>query len=124
VSNGGILGRDLTVVTRSIRWTSNLPDRADVAARGGAGVARGQTATTSRGTWWRVEAQNWLRLHRSTDPWPRHHFWWLFWLRGVMVVAQLARAATAEGARRANDGESSTDPPIRGQDTTFGGYFG
>jgi hypothetical protein len=107
--DGGVLGGDMTVVTGSIRWTGNLPDRADVAARGGAGVARGQTATTSRGVWWRVEAQNWLRLHKSTDPGPRHHFWWLFWPRGVTVVAQLARAATAGGARRADDGGSSTD---------------
>jgi hypothetical protein len=102
VSDGGVLGGDLIVVTGSIRWTGNLPDRADMAARW-------QTATTSRGAWWRVEAQNWLRLHRSTDPGPRHHFWWLFWLRGVTVVVQLARAATVEGARRADDGESSID---------------
>jgi hypothetical protein len=105
----GFLGGDLTIITRSITWTSNLPDKVDVAARGGAGVARGQTATTSRGAWWHVEAQNWLRLHRYTDPRSKHHFWWLFWLRGVMVVAQLARAATARGARRADDGGSSTD---------------
>jgi hypothetical protein len=32
----------MTVVTGSIRWTGNLLDRADVVARGGAGVARGQ----------------------------------------------------------------------------------
>ena len=53
-SDGGVLGGDLTVVTGSIRWTSNLPDRADVVARRGARLARGQTATTSRargGAW-------------------------------------------------------------------------
>jgi hypothetical protein len=49
--DGGMLGRDMTVVTGSIRWTGNLPDQADVTACGGAGVARGQTATTSRGAW-------------------------------------------------------------------------
>jgi hypothetical protein len=26
-----------------------------------------------------------LRLHRSTDPRLRHHFWWFFWLRGVSM---------------------------------------
>jgi hypothetical protein len=41
VSYNGVLGGDMTVVTGSIRWTSNLLDRADVVARGGAGVARG-----------------------------------------------------------------------------------
>ena len=34
MSDGGVLGEDLTVVTGSIRWTGNLLDRADVAARG------------------------------------------------------------------------------------------
>jgi hypothetical protein len=48
ISDGGVLGGDMTVVTGSIRWTGNLPDRANVAARDGAAVARGQTATTSR----------------------------------------------------------------------------
>jgi hypothetical protein len=47
----GVLGRDLTVVIESIRWTGNLPNRADVAARGGAETARGQMATTSKGAW-------------------------------------------------------------------------
>jgi hypothetical protein len=42
VSDGGVLGGDMTVVTGSIRWTGNLPDRADVVARGDAGVARRQ----------------------------------------------------------------------------------
>jgi hypothetical protein len=42
VSDGGVLGEDLTVVIGSIRWTSNLLDRAIVAVRGGAVVARGQ----------------------------------------------------------------------------------
>jgi hypothetical protein len=51
VSDWGVLGGDLTVITGSIRWTGNLPDRADVAAHGGAGAARGQMATTSRGVW-------------------------------------------------------------------------
>jgi hypothetical protein len=51
VSDEGVLGGDLTVVTGSIRWTGNLPVRADVVARGGAGAARGQMATTSRGAW-------------------------------------------------------------------------
>jgi hypothetical protein len=51
ISDGGVLGGDMTVVIGSIRWTGNLPDRADVAARDGAAVARGQTATTSRGAW-------------------------------------------------------------------------
>jgi hypothetical protein len=108
VSDEGILCEDLTVVTGSIRWTENLPDRADVAARGGATVARGGAWKMCRTFWGRVESQNWLRLHRSTDPEPRHHFWWLFWPKGVTVVAQLARAATAGGARRADDSETST----------------
>jgi hypothetical protein len=51
MSDWGVLGGDLTVVTGSIRWTGNLPDRADMEARGGAGAARGQMATTSRGAW-------------------------------------------------------------------------
>jgi hypothetical protein len=33
----------------------------------------------------------------------------LFWPRGVTVVAQLARAATAGGAQWADDGGPSTD---------------
>jgi hypothetical protein len=41
VSDGPVLGGEMTVVTGSIRWTGNLPDRADLAARGGAPVARG-----------------------------------------------------------------------------------
>jgi hypothetical protein len=49
VSDEGVLGGDLTVVTRSIRWTENLPDRADVVARGGATVARGRCAEPSGG---------------------------------------------------------------------------
>jgi hypothetical protein len=109
VSDEGVLGGDLTVVTGSIRWTDNLPVRADVVARGVAGAARGQMATNSRGAWWRVESHNWLRLQRSTDPGLRHHFWWLFWPRGVTVVAQLARAATAGGAQWADDDGPSTD---------------
>jgi hypothetical protein len=40
-SGGGVLGGDLTVVGGSVRWTGELSDRADVAARGGAVVARG-----------------------------------------------------------------------------------
>jgi hypothetical protein len=55
VSDGGVLGGDMTVVTGSIRWTSNLPDRADVAARDGAAVARGQMATTWSRAWRSVE---------------------------------------------------------------------
>ena len=46
MSDGGVLGGDLTVVTGSIRWTGNLFDRADVAVRGGAAVARGKTDRT------------------------------------------------------------------------------
>jgi hypothetical protein len=42
VSDGGILCEDLTGVTGSVRWTGNLPDQANVVARGGVGVARGQ----------------------------------------------------------------------------------
>jgi hypothetical protein len=34
VSDEGVLGGDLTVVTGSIRWTGNLPNRADMAACG------------------------------------------------------------------------------------------
>jgi hypothetical protein len=109
VSDGGVLGGDMTVVTGSIRWTGNLPNRADVVAHGGAGAACGQMATTSRDAWWRVESQNWLRLRRSTDPGLRHHFGWLFWPRGVTVVVQLARVATAGGAQWADDGGPSTD---------------
>ena len=41
VSDGGVLGGDLTVVIGSIRWTGNILDRADVAAHGRAAVARG-----------------------------------------------------------------------------------
>jgi hypothetical protein len=102
----------MTVVTGSIRWTGNLPDRADVVARGGVTVrveARGRCAEPSGGAWWHVESQNWLRLQRSTDSRLRHHFWWLFWPRGVTVVAQFARAATAGGAQWADDGGPSTD---------------
>jgi hypothetical protein len=102
VSDEGVLGRDLTVVTGSIRWTGNLPDQADVVARGG-------VWKMCRTFWGRMESQNWLRLHKSTDPEPRHHFWWLVWPRGVTVVAQLAWAATARGARRADDGGPSID---------------
>jgi hypothetical protein len=51
VSGEGVLGGDLTVVTGSIRWTGNLLVRADMVARVGAGAARGQMATTSRGAW-------------------------------------------------------------------------
>jgi hypothetical protein len=29
-----------------------------------------------------------LRLHKSTDQRPRHHFWWFFWPRGVSVTTQ------------------------------------
>jgi hypothetical protein len=36
----------------------------------------------------RVQRRNRLRLHKSTDPRPRHHFWWFFWPRGVLVAAQ------------------------------------
>jgi hypothetical protein len=36
----------------------------------------------------RVQRQNRLRLHRSTDPGLRHHFWWFFWPRGVSVAAR------------------------------------
>ena len=36
VSDGSVLGGDMTVVTGSVRWIGNLPDRANVAARGGA----------------------------------------------------------------------------------------
>jgi hypothetical protein len=35
-----------------------------------------------------VQHQNGLRLHRSIDPRPRHHFWWFFWPRGVSVVTR------------------------------------
>ena len=33
-SNGGVLGRDLTIDARSMKWSKNLDDQADVAARG------------------------------------------------------------------------------------------
>jgi hypothetical protein len=56
-----------------------------------------------------VQRQNLLRLHRSIDMQSRHHFWWLFWPRGVTVASRLARAKIAEGAQRADDGGSSTD---------------
>jgi hypothetical protein len=42
LSDGGVLGGDMTVVTGSIRCTGNLPYRADMVARGGAEAARGQ----------------------------------------------------------------------------------
>jgi hypothetical protein len=35
-----------------------------------------------------VQCRNRLRLHRSTDPGLRHHFWWFFWPRGVSVAAR------------------------------------
>jgi hypothetical protein len=46
VSDGGVLSRDLIVVVGSVRWTGNLSDQANVAARGGAVVARGKTDIT------------------------------------------------------------------------------
>jgi hypothetical protein len=55
VSDEGVLGGYLTGVTVSVRWTGNLPDRADVVAFGGAGVARGKMATTWSRTWRSVE---------------------------------------------------------------------
>jgi hypothetical protein len=36
----------------------------------------------------RVQRRNRLRLHRSTDPGLRHHFWCFFWPRGVSVAAR------------------------------------
>jgi hypothetical protein len=36
----------------------------------------------------RVQRRNRLRLHRSTDPGLKHHFWWFFWPRGVSVAAR------------------------------------
>jgi hypothetical protein len=42
LSDGGVLGGDMTVVTGSIRCTGNLPYRADVVARGGAEATCGQ----------------------------------------------------------------------------------
>jgi hypothetical protein len=45
-SDGGVLGGDLTVVGGSVWWTGELSDRADVAARGGAVVARGKMDRT------------------------------------------------------------------------------
>jgi hypothetical protein len=29
-----------------------------------------------------VQCRNGLKSHKSTDPGPRHHFWWFFWPRG------------------------------------------
>jgi hypothetical protein len=55
VSDEGILGGYLTGITGSVRWTSNLPDRADMVVRGGAGVARGKMATTWSRVWRSVE---------------------------------------------------------------------
>jgi hypothetical protein len=81
-------------------------DRADLAVHGGVAVARGKKDRT---LWGRVEAKNWLRLHRSTYPGLRHHFWWLFWPIEVIVLVQLAQAAVVGEARRADDGGSSTD---------------
>ena len=56
-SDGVVLGEDLTVVGGSIRWTCNLPDRADMVAHGGAAVARG-------GAW--KDGQNLLRVRGSS----------------------------------------------------------
>jgi hypothetical protein len=42
VSNGGMLGGNLIVVAGSVRWTGNLPDRADMVARGGVEAVHGQ----------------------------------------------------------------------------------
>jgi hypothetical protein len=36
----------------------------------------------------RVQRRNGLKLHRSTDSGPRHHFWWFFWPRGVSVAVR------------------------------------
>jgi hypothetical protein len=36
----------------------------------------------------RVQRRNRLRLHKSTDPGLKHHFWWFSWLRWVSVVAR------------------------------------
>jgi hypothetical protein len=36
----------------------------------------------------RVQRRNRLRLHRSTDPGLKHHFWWFSWPRWVSVVAR------------------------------------
>ena len=80
MSDGGVLGGDLTVVTRSIRWTGNLLDRADVVACGGAGLARGQTATTSRGAWWR----NWFGQQLSEE-------------LGGPITADLSQICRSEG---------------------------
>jgi hypothetical protein len=57
VLDEGVLCGDLTVVTGSIRWTKNLPDRADVATRGGATVARGGAWKMCRTFWGRVMAR-------------------------------------------------------------------
>jgi hypothetical protein len=48
ISNGGILGKDMIVITGSIRWTGNLPDWADMAARGVAAVAHGARGMKDR----------------------------------------------------------------------------
>jgi hypothetical protein len=42
VSDEGVLGGYLASVTGSVRWTCNFLDRANVVARGAAGVAHGQ----------------------------------------------------------------------------------
>jgi hypothetical protein len=71
VSDGSVLGRDMTIVTGYIKWTGNLPNRADVAARGGAPVARGGVWKMCRTFWGCVMARGILELaeivqiHRS-----------------------------------------------------------
>jgi hypothetical protein len=35
-----------------------------------------------------MQRRNRLRLHRSINLGLRHHFWWFFWPRGVLVVAR------------------------------------
>ena len=50
------------------------------------------------GPWWsgsnygtRVEARamlEGLRLHKSIDSGPIHHFWWFFWPKGVSVATR------------------------------------
>jgi hypothetical protein len=62
-----------------------------------------------------VQHRNRLRLHRSTDPRPRHHFWWLFWPRGVSVRRnRLGQKLTKElTAQLARDGRLQEGAPVK-----------
>jgi hypothetical protein len=101
-SDGGVLGGDLTVVGGSVRWTGELSDRADVVAHGGS-WKDGQNLLVARGISKLAEIS---QIHRNKAEKP---LLVVILAERVTVVARLARAVTTGGARRADDGGSSTD---------------